>query len=61
LWVKYAKSGSLWTRIQRIGLPLAALSRIGASAALSFFTSRWQFMQVCVGGTFATAEVSTDA
>ena len=30
-------------------------------ASLSFSTSRWQFMQVCVGGTFATAEISTEA
>jgi hypothetical protein len=35
---KYAKSGSLWTRIQCIGRPLWALSRIGASSALSLFT-----------------------
>jgi len=51
----------LWTRIQRIGRPLAALSRIGASFSLSFFTSAWQFMQVRVGGTFATEEISTEA
>ena len=50
-----------WTRTQRIGLPLAALSRIGASAGLVRATSRWQFMHVCVGGTWATAEVSTEA
>ena len=39
----------------------AALSRIGASASLSFFTRAWQFMQVRVGGTFATGEISTEA
>ena len=60
-WVKYAKSGSLWTRIQCIGRPLWALSRIGASASLSFFTVRWQFMHVCVGGMLATFDVSTEA
>jgi hypothetical protein len=42
-------------------LPLDALARIGASSSLSFFTVRWQFMQVCVGGTFATGEISTEA
>jgi hypothetical protein len=48
-------------RIQRIGRPLCALSRIGASSALSLFTVWWQFMHVCVGGTFATLEISTEA
>jgi hypothetical protein len=44
-----------------MGRPLVTLSRIGASSSLSFFTVRWQFMQVLVGGTFATAEISTEA
>jgi hypothetical protein len=51
----------LWTRIQRIGWPLVTLDRMGASFSLSLFTTVWQFMQVCVGGTFATAEISTEA
>ena len=58
---KYAYWGSLWTRIQRIGRPLCALSRIGASKALSLFTTVWQFMHAWVGGTFATGEISTEA
>jgi hypothetical protein len=37
------------------------LSRISAAPRLSRFTRRWQFMHACVGGTFATAELSTDA
>ena len=32
-----------------------------ASAGLSRFTTRWQFMQTWVGGTLATADVSTEA
>ena len=61
LCVKYAYSGRLCTRIQRIGRPLWALSRIGASATLSRFTVVWQFMHVCVGGRLATLEISTEA
>src|SRR5437868_2491318 len=48
--------GTLWSP-----LPSAHESRIGASAGESFFTCRWQFMQVCVGGTPACGPRSTYA
>jgi hypothetical protein len=51
----------MWTRTHVIGRFDAALSRMGASLALSRFTTRWHPMQVAVGGTFATGEASTDA
>ena len=56
---KYAKSGTSWMRIQAIGRPLDALSRIGCRSGESFFASVCQFMQTCVGGTPAAGDTST--
>jgi hypothetical protein len=44
-----------------MGCPVDALFLMGASFSLSRFTRRWQFMHAWVGGTFATAEISTEA
>ena len=42
-----------------MGSPLASLSRTGSSLALSVAIVAWQFMQVAVGGTAASAARST--
>ena len=62
-WLKYAYSGSLWTRFHSTGLPVSTLARTGASSGLLPFTfaffGLWQFMHVCEAGTLACGDSKT--
>ena len=42
-----------------MGTPVAQLSRTGSSLADCVWTTPWQFMHVCVDGTFACGLCST--